>query len=405
MSSERGIFLDGIYGYIKNAKIEDLCKLLAVAINQAVVVADESNRIVAYAADGVDSIDINTFFTINQPRDKATLSFPGDYLNKLYAGYYSNEDKLINYIYIPLLIDEDYFGNSIILCELDELSEEAMTKFREMSLIFLLALREKRMREEAQHRFHDEIVYDILYNNYDSKIALFEKAKQLGWDIEGSYVVIAVDIADGNYSLARKIGPVIFNHHPVNYTVINDKLIAILTLNNLFGKNIEESINIYIHQFMDNLKSNNITDSYFGISSRTKALTDIHHSFQEAKISLELSRVFDLNRISFFDKMGFLKFIFAAPAHELQEFQIRILGKLIDHDLEYESELIPTIKSLIDNRMQISTTAKDLFIHENTLRNRIKKIEEISNIEIGRIDHMINLYIALQITNLYLKEQ
>ena len=98
--------------------------------------------------------------------------------------------------------------------------------------------------------------------------------------------------------------------------------------------------------------------------------------------------------------LGFLKFIFTAPAQELQEFAGRTLGRIIAHDLEAETDLLNTLKAYINQRCQIANCAKVLYVHENTLRNRLKKIEQMLSLDLTRVDHLVNVYIALQILNM-----
>jgi len=46
--------------------------------------------------------------------------------------------------------------------------------------------------------------------------------------------------------------------------------------------------------------------------------------------------------------------------------------------------------------MDWKTTSEILFIHVNTLRYRIKKVEEILRIDISKLENVVNLFIALK---------
>ncbi|MGI1659717.1 MAG: PucR family transcriptional regulator [Desulfitobacterium sp.] len=65
-----------------------------------------------------------------------------------------------------------------------------------------------------------------------------------------------------------------------------------------------------------------------------------------------------------------------------------------------ETDLLSTLRTHINQKCQISNTSKVLYIHENTLRNRLKKIEQLLNLDLNRVDHLVNIYIALQILNM-----
>ncbi len=367
------LFMQAMNELAKGSPMTDLVAMLAAKIERGVIVTDAANRIVAHYDPLETDIKVGEFFTLES----------GD-----------------NYIGFPLKAGDKLYGHCIVLCPSQEISIEQTKMLEQMSWIFLLALREKLQNDLARERFLDEIIYDILYNNYDSKIALYEKARHLHWDIDGSYVIIVIEADPDKIHTLKRAAPLQFNLSPPIYTVINEKVVAILSITNIASKQIEEAINSFTTELLSSLVINHIKDVYIGISSTAKALTDLHQCFQEAKIALELGKAFGLGKVNYFEKMGFLKFIFTAPAQELQEFKERVLGKIIAHDLELETDLLDTLKVYIEQQGQIANTAKTLFIHENTLRYRLKKIEQLINLDLSRIEHLVNIYIALRILTL-----
>ena len=63
-----------------------------------------------------------------------------------------------------------------------------------------------------------------------------------------------------------------------------------------------------------------------------------------------------------------------------QNFWRHILGKLIDRQDESSSFLLQTLEALIINDWQMRQAAAFLHVHYNTLKYRIKKLEEILEI-------------------------
>lgn len=63
---------------------------------------------------------------------------------------------------------------------------------------------------------------------------------------------------------------------------------------------------------------------------------------------------------------------------ELQEYCEQIFQCLIHSDKENHTEYLLTVKTYLENNNNMSTTAKKLFIHRNTLISRISKIEELT---------------------------
>jgi DNA-binding PucR family transcriptional regulator len=56
-----------------------------------------------------------------------------------------------------------------------------------------------------------------------------------------------------------------------------------------------------------------------------------------------------------------------------------------------------TLETFYNNNSDISQTAEQLFIHPNTLRKRLKKIESILNIDLNQIDDLLNIFVDLKV--------
>lgn len=63
-------------------------------------------------------------------------------------------------------------------------------------------------------------------------------------------------------------------------------------------------------------------------------------------------------------------------------------------------ELITTLKAYLDNQSEISKTADSLFLHRNTISYRIKKCEEILDVDFKEASVSLNLRIALELLEL-----
>lgn len=55
---------------------------------------------------------------------------------------------------------------------------------------------------------------------------------------------------------------------------------------------------------------------------------------------------------------------------------------LMDHDAENKTELLPTLDAYLESGENLTHTARQLFIHLNTLRYRLKHISDITGIDL-----------------------
>jgi len=68
---------------------------------------------------------------------------------------------------------------------------------------------------------------------------------------------------------------------------------------------------------------------------------------------------------------------------------------LVQYDNENNTELIRTLKSYYTCRLNISETAKNLFLHRNTLTARLNLIKELLGLELNTIEEVFTIYMGI----------
>jgi hypothetical protein len=99
------------------------------------------------------------------------------------------------------------------------------------------------------------------------------------------------------------------------------------------------------------------------------------------------------------DEIATLQGLLAAvPKVRLVPFVHRLLVPLVDHDKDNSSYLVASLKAFLAPGNDISTAASQLYVHVNTLRNRLAKIAELTGAnpldETDRINFRIALWAA-----------
>lgn len=72
---------------------------------------------------------------------------------------------------------------------------------------------------------------------------------------------------------------------------------------------------------------------------------------------------------------------------------------LVDHYrrlLNKDTDIQPIISALWKNQGNISSTAKDLFMHRNTLHYRLEKFFEQTGLSLKKMDDLIFCYLLLR---------
>ena len=86
----------------------------------------------------------------------------------------------------------------------------------------------------------------------------------------------------------------------------------------------------------------------------------------------------------------------SVPAPVLEDFRDRLLGPLADYDEQNDSELLPTLRSFLACDGSWVTCAQRLYVHVNTVRYRIGRIEAITGRDLSALSNRVDFFLALQ---------
>ena len=83
-------------------------------------------------------------------------------------------------------------------------------------------------------------------------------------------------------------------------------------------------------------------------------------------------------------------------AQRIIEYQQEVFGdKLPDQDIDEEMQV--TIRLFFENNLNISETARQLYLHRNTLVYRLERFEKLVGLDIRRFDDAMTFQIAMMV--------
>ena len=140
-----------------------------------------------------------------------------------------------------------------------------------------------------------------------------------------------------------------------------------------------------------------------GIGSVTTQLKDLARSFKEAQISVEIGKVFDEDvTLLNFENLGIGRLIYQLPTTLCEMFLSEVFRKGSIESLDEET--LFTIYKFFENNLNVSVTARKLFVHRNTLVYRLDKIKKLTGLDLREFDNAIVLKVALMVKK-YLKSR
>lgn len=157
----------------------------------------------------------------------------------------------------------------------------------------------------------------------------------------------------------------------------------------VIGEELVRSINAEIKKLNVNI----------GIDGLWNKLSDFKNSVNNARRVLKVLKSNGvINYVEGYEDIGIYKLFFEINNQdEMQKFYLNTLKALIEYDKKNSTELVETLEIYIEEDRNLNKTSERLFIHKNTLKYRIKRIEDISKCDLKNINEVFDFYISFKI--------
>ena len=135
---------------------------------------------------------------------------------------------------------------------------------------------------------------------------------------------------------------------------------------------------------------------FVGIGTLAMHLRDLAKSYKEAQIAIEVGKVFDTERyVINYENLGIGRLIYQLPTTLCEMFLQEVFKKNPIDALDQET--LFTIYKFFENNLNVSETARKLFVHRNTLVYRLEKIKKLTGLDLREFDDAITFKVALMV--------
>ena len=156
-----------------------------------------------------------------------------------------------------------------------------------------------------------------------------------------------------------------------------------------------EKAGTQIQYYLDKLQLYSDIES-IGVSDPAIKLSDVSKALNQAIAASDLT-YHEQDIVIHYRNLGAMKlFMLLSGAPELEDFYNDIIGSLMEYDRRHNSQLYETMLVYHKCRYQHKEAAKELFVHENTIRYRIAKAQEIIEARAPRDDFRETFSMALK---------
>lgn len=382
---------------------------LAVYLQNPVVLVNPAFHIISCSKDEklLDHIEweqLTRLARLQHYRCKAGELFAKPYRSKLEDSNGGSVSCWVN----PLVGDGQLYGYLLVFDVSDHLNPLDICRIKETGIFSLQVLAHRKTIEDTEKKYQDHFLYDLLYNNFVTEESLIQRARHWNWDFSKPQQILIMEPDDlhlltNKSQMLRKLQLNVedFLQHKYRQVIVTEQQgqVVIIIGDANEGKTAKQqwkSLGKSLQAYMQEI----ITDVTFsiGIGKFYTTIADLCRSYQEAKHALDLGRfIQEKGHITHFEELGIIRLLSHMSLEQLDDYYKEYLAVLIEYDEKNDTNFIETLHVYFQQNGDLNLTAEKLFQHANTLRYRLKKIEELLETDLKQLENRINLSVACKI--------
>ncbi|AKX95587.1 transcriptional regulator [Moorella thermoacetica] len=410
---------------LEASNIQAVAAALATLVEREVVICDEELQPLAVsgAVSGKGSAG-------------GSLQLPPEEIKRLHSAQKAVEITLWSrnvrrrYFVAPIDVREHRYGYILVdgqtpLSELNQIAlEHAVT-------VTALQMVKEEAVVEARRSLQRDLLEDLIAGALRHRELAISRAEALGILLEEPKVIMAIDIDDFTGYLLHQPGAQEANagvlkrrfHRAVNSCFMafdrrvltvqrSDSVVGILPANGREIRGAEDwrvlrgmlqelaaSIQLKIARELDGVT---VT---IGISSIAADPMEISERYQEARTAIRLARRLNgKGTVAFWEDVE-LYHVLGQSGETLERFYRSVLGELDRPEVKNREELLETLRVYLECQGNVMASAAKLYIHRNTMRYRLQRIEELLGRDLDSPDERLALWLALKARGLIRSEQ
>lgn len=293
-----------------------------------------------------------------------------------------------------VIIDGNSVGSVIILESNEKFTDNTYEVIKLLSNVISEELKKDQVYRNLNGLMYENLIVDVLEKSVADEKTLKERMKSANCNFGDNLYLLVAEIssynttnAPSNY-LKQSLEQIFAEHKSLFY---KDHILILVDLKK------DSSISPDTKKrLVDFLEKHDIT---LAVSSNFHNILDIGNSYKQCKDTLELVSKLNLNgNVFFYEDFKFYHLLCNTnPNINLLNFCSDGLLKLIDYDKENNTEYFKTLKAYIAADKNAVQTAKNMYIHRNTINYRLNKIKEISNLDLDNGDEIFRLTMSMKI--------
>jgi purine catabolism regulator len=286
----------------------------------------------------------------------------------------------------PIQVGAELHGVAVVLAEQPLLADEQLMALEQAATIAALHLVQARALAEADHRFQAVCLDELVTGHLADRAVLRERANAFGWDLSLPRAVMVAEIeALGGRRFAELAGT---SDEGFACRRIAEAARSVLGRGAIVwersagaaalsgGPDLHVDAEALQAEAARRLPGAMIS---VGVGRVQTDPLELRVSYREALRALEVGRrAGGAGRVCLFADLGVDRLLLSCPTAELEAFFSATLGPLLRYEGAHPGcELTRTLKVFLAADRNVAQTARELFVHYNTVKYRLERLESL----------------------------
>ncbi|MDP9905660.1 helix-turn-helix domain-containing protein [Arthrobacter bambusae] len=315
------------------------------------------------------------------------------------------EEHSLSFVIFPVLLNESEVARIWTVTDSGPLTPIETRAVEHATVITSLEILRVRTAEEAQWRLQGEVLNDLLSGEPSALDTIHARAERLGHDLSVEHTMVGVSLSevaqdDINVCLQqglRRINAWASALKPRPLCAIHHDRIVVLLPTSLESPAVETTTTEKIRKMAASRRPRATATAVS--RGPIRGLSMYPRAYRSAAGALNMLALAGRTDTSVtFDDLGLVGLLLQLDdSSQLLRYADRALGPVRSHDETRGTELLKTLRTYFSSGQINIDTARLLQVHPNTVAQRLRRIQTLTNKDLSRPDHAMDLAAALAI--------
>lgn len=242
----------------------------------------------------------------------------------------------------------------------------------------------------------NNFIQNLLLDNF-LLVDIYNRAKRLHIEIQAKRVVFIIETEKDPDYMALETVKGLFSMTSRDFITAVDEKNIILVRELREGETYEDLDQVG-RMLVDMMNTEAMACARVAYGTVVDELKDVSRSYKEAQMALDVGRIFYTERkVLGYNALGIGRLIYQLPMPLCKMFMDEVFTGEKPED--FDEETLVTVQKFFENNLNVSETARQLYIHRNTLVYRLEKLQKATGLDIRVFDDALTFQIGLMVAN------